>query len=359
MKLLKSFLALAALSFAFFLILDSFQTARFGRLPIEAQKAAAAENIVSVFEKNLDQLSAEKRGHFIVRRYRLSGDEKYVPEIRSYAERLVTRFKTHAQNLDSPEYIQNTAAHFLKMPEKPLLKHRYRLKHRSQWPEMAFAHRLLFLAFQIKSFGFHEGGLKPDFEKALEYLRGLPYLEYLRDENIIRYNSTRAVNMMYQLKFLGLGDYEKEFTEKLRAVFFEKPDSSLDRTLYLNKIYGLTHLMIAASDFYQHSVPAEKFSWILDYFEENLDTLLVRNSVDTVAELAVCLKLAGAADRPAVKRIQEFLVGKFDPKRGLMPSDHKQSTWDSIEHRNVLSWMALEDWKELHAGPDLIKSNPA
>jgi hypothetical protein len=330
----------------------SFQD-RFHRQPFENQKAQAAETIPSVFRKNWDQLSPEKRGHFLVRLYRLSGEAQHVPEIRIYADRLAARFSKHAQNLNNPEYIQKTAAHFLKLPEKPLLKHRYRARIRSQWPEMAFSHRLFFLAFQIKSFGLHQGALQADFDRVLQYLTALPARDYVFQDEVIRYNATRAVNLIYQLKFLGIADYEADFIEKFKTFFFSQPDPLLDRTLYLNKIYGLTHLIIADSNFYQHAVDAEKWAWVLDYFAENIETLLVRNTPDAAAEIAVCFKLAGKAGHPTVSRIQEFLLRRYDAKRGYIPSDRKEFTIDAIEHRNVLAWMALSDWKGLYAGPDL------
>lgn len=328
----------------------------FYRLSFEEQKSYAAHSIAATLEKNEAQLSDEKRGHFRVRLYRLSGDSKHRPQIESYAEGLVSAFKLHVKQLNSPEYIKLTAEHFLKLSEKAPLKHRYRTKARRLMPEMVFVHRLLFLAFQIKSFGLIDANhvSQAEWNQAMAYLKKQPYRDYLLNDDIIRYNTTRAVNMLFQLKFLGLENhYEEDFKEKFKKLFFDRPDASLDRILYLNKIYGLTHWLIAASHFYQQPISKEKSQWILDYFSQNLEMILIRNTPDTAAEVAICFKLAGQGEQPPVVRIQKYLLEKFDPQKGIIPSDKKKTGMNDIEHRNIVAYMALTPWQQLHPGPDV------
>ncbi|QSA20910.1 DUF3541 domain-containing protein, partial [Vibrio furnissii] len=52
---------------------------------------------------------------------------------------------------------------------------------------------------------------------------------------------------------------------------------------YGNKLYGMTHIIFADSQYYQHTVSEKQYQWIYDYYRANIDTILQRAKEDIIA----------------------------------------------------------------------------
>lgn len=317
--------------------------------------AAMAQTILQTFEREIQQLSPAKQGHFCQRLYRITGDPRYLPALKAYGRHLTETFHAHLANLDSAEYRKKETEKLLQTDPETPAKVRWRIRSQKKFGELVFANRLLFQAFQIKSMGLDQGALAKDFSKAIAYFRSLPLKDYLLDPQVIRYDGSHTTNAIFYLKYLGLGDYEEAYAQQFRKVFFVTSDQMLDGVTYRNKIYGLTHFIIAASNFYQNRVDSKKYNWILDYFSKNFGEIANRTTPDIVAELAVCFQLAGKSSHPLVRSVRRSLASSFDPQRGLIPFAGPAKSMEALEHRNILAAMALMDFKQLYPGPVFIQ----
>lgn len=314
--------------------------------------AQAAERIRTTYLKSLDQLSVEKQGHVILRFYRMSGDPQWLPQIQSYADYLVIRFREHARQLKTPGYAHAGGQKILKIPEHAQAKHVNRAKALEPWAEMIFATRLAFLMTQIQSFGLEEAAA-PEFEEVRGYLGNLPWAAFLLNPEVIRAYASRTSNAVYYLKDLGLADLEAVYLERFREAFAKRAEAT-DSVDLLNEIYGLTHIVIADAGYYQRTVDAEKFGWILDNFKARLPEIMNGTTPDVVAEVAVCFRLAGRHDDPVVKAVQAYLMERFDRFRNIIPSSRgKHKSLGRLEHRNILAYLALADYKGFYSGPAL------
>lgn len=332
-----------------------------------ATSAETAARILKTYEQNMSLLSPYKQGHWMLRLYRTSGDLRFFPVLRTYARLLQENFRIHIANLATPGYAQTQSERKLELPPAPAPKKLYRVRALKKWGEMAFANRLLYLAFQIKSFGLHLGTSAPDFLKAVEYFRTLPFRDYVLDPQVILYDASHTTNAVFYLKYLGLGDLEEVYVQQFRKVF-ATPDEALDTIQYSNKIYGMTHIIIGASYFYQRPVPADQYAWILDYFIENIDKIKTRVSPDALAEILVCFRIARLQNDKVFQTVRETLLEHFDAANGIVLSKTvpafptASATGDvtaltaavnALEHRNVMSYLAFSDFVNFYPGPNL------
>lgn len=332
-----------------------------GPAPLSPErKTQITEAILNTYTSRAAALSLQKQGHFYLRLYRLRSDSAFLPPIQAYADSLKETFIRHAEQLNDPAYRESKTRELTQLPEDAAAKKIKRARVLEKWRSMIFANRLLFLAFQIKSLGLHETpSAGKAYEKVTAYLGSLPYREFLLDPQVIRYSASRTTNLVYYLKFLGIADLEAGYTSAFQKVFFITGDAFLDPLTYTNKLYGMTHFIIADSNFYQNFVSAEKHAWILTYFSNHWSEILEHGNPDIIAEVAVCFKLSGKHSHPVVLQAQRFLARRFDARQGLIPSLKEDKTLEDLEHRNIMAVMALTDFPRLFPGPDLGQNPPA
>lgn len=332
-----------------------FAAASSGMLPAAPRTPdQIAGQILSTYEKRWNELSPRNRGHFALRIYRVSGNRRYLPQIRSYYEGVRGRLLHAAANLGNPEFIKTEATKRLAAIGSGDAKHELRAKTLEPHLEYLFHTKFLFWAYLARSWNMHQHpDLAADWAAIEKYLKSVPFETYLMDENIIRYNTPQAVNYVFFLKFLELRDLETAFTEKFRTVLMNAEDSRLSDVEFENKIYGLTHFIIAASDYYQRPADPEKYGWVLNYFSEHFDEIVRRTKIDVIAEVGLCFKLAGLEHHPAVWKSISRIVRAYDTGKGFIDSAQYPGDLNRAEHRNIVAYMLLKDYKTLHPGPDL------
>ncbi|OGW79675.1 MAG: hypothetical protein A2Z83_00380 [Omnitrophica bacterium GWA2_52_8] len=331
------------------------------RTPPPENYPGIVQSIIETFESRSSELNHYRLGHFYERLYRISGEPRYRVPLRKYSVTLAQTFRIQAENLQNAEFVRAREDRLLTPSPNASEKILRRIAHRKKWRGMLFANRLLFRAFQVKSYGLDKSALHENYETAMAWFRSLPFEDYLFDPGNILSDASHTVNAVFYLKFLGIADYEDPFTRAFKQAFPDAADASLDKTAYLNKIYGLTHFIIADSQFYQRKPDAAKHAWVLEYFAGHYDTIEARTNPDLLAELAICFKLAGQKNHPVVRRVQKYLAAAFDPKRGLIPSTLPDKSLNGLEHRNIVAVIALSGFDELFPGPlnEKLAARPA
>lgn len=99
--------------------------------------------------------------------------------------------------------------------------------------------------------------------------------------------AAQLANQVYWLRQLGEQDVVEPFIQAFRDTYPDQRDCELNDQQYGNKLYGMTHIIFADSEYYQHPVSQQQHQWIYDYFRANIDTILLRAKPDIVAEVGI------------------------------------------------------------------------
>ncbi|QSB15239.1 DUF3541 domain-containing protein [Natronosporangium hydrolyticum] len=323
--------------------------------------ADIADEILAKYEAELGSLSKYTRRHFSQRMYRITGDPKYIPANREYAKSLAPQLRRDFAGLADPQYplqrsrerIARRAAGDLGSSAAEPGKQRRRAEMLANWGGFPFAASLLFRMSQMHSYGLLGSAPVEGHERALEYLASLEWDRFLTDSSVIEVYAAQVANNVFYLHELGICDLREPVAEAVRNRYPADKDGDLSTAEYRNKLYGFTHFPIAASGYYQRFVGAAEFSWVVEYFEAQIDHILDSATADILAEVGICLALSGRPDSTLVEKVKVALSAAYDPTIQMIPAEHGNSDLALGEHRNVLAIMLFKWPSALHSGPRL------
>nr|WP_081960776.1 DUF3541 domain-containing protein [Nitrincola sp. A-D6] len=152
---------------------------------------------------------------------------------------------------------------------------------------------------------------------------------------------------------VGVVDLRDAFIQRFQDIYPPSGDADLSRAEWHNKIYGMTHIVIAASRYYQDTLSPDSFAWITDYFIDQLPRLLDTATEDILAEVGISLALTGQLSHPAVASIRQSLITAYDTEVRMIPSPSGSTDFARGEHRNVLALMLLIWPDQLYTGPHI------
>ncbi|WP_258364072.1 DUF3541 domain-containing protein [Halomonas sp. LBP4] len=310
--------------------------------------------IQAVYEAALPELPPNKQRHYAQRLYRITGDDRYLELNREYGQRLLQQLDEEIAGLADPGHAAERSREIVEAYSQRTAKQRARRKMLADWGEIAFAKQLLFRLVQAE---YH--GLLPEIEnleRAREYLAGVDWRPFFVDPEVMRIYAAQVANQVMFLHQLGIADLRREVVEAFRRQYPAGSTRQLSEQEYRNKLYGMTHFVIAASRYYQQRVDAEEFAWVLEAFERDIEGILARATEDIQAEVALSFLLAGREEHPVVNRVSDALVAAIDPAAGMIPSPSGSTDLARGEHRNVLAIMVLRWPETLYAGPHLSVS---
>lgn len=306
------------------------------------------------YETQLFTLPGFKEGHYALRMYRQTLDDKYAAAIGSDLARVASRLNYFAEDVHSPEQIQRYA-------QKRLNSYQKSQDERTQRRFSATQTMPEYLYLGIDLLGSmaraNEYGLKhKDDDKLRQVLRRYNFTPYATNTGMIETWAAQLANQVYWLRQLGEQDVVEPFIQAFRNTYPDQRDSTLDDQQYGNKLYGMTHIIFADSEYYQHFVSEQQHQWIYDYFRTHLDTILQRAKPDIVAEVGISFLLAGLEDDPVVLKTRQFIQAQVDTQKGMIPSTSGDFDLSLGEHRNVLAIMLL-DWRSVNPAP-VINQQP-
>ncbi|MGM0544085.1 MAG: DUF3541 domain-containing protein [Pseudomonadota bacterium] len=316
----------------------------------DAQRDAGLA-IQEVYEQALPMLSEDKQRHFAQRLYRLTGEQRWRPLNRAYGERLMVRLEEDIAGLAEPGYAAARSRAIVADYSQSTAKQRARRVMLGEWGEIAFARSLLFRLAQAE---YH--GLLPaiaDHQRALGYQAEVDWAAFLTDPAVIEVYAAQVANYAYFLHQLGVMDLRREVEAAFRRHYPPERVAGLDDAEYRNWLYGLTHVVIADSRYYQRKVDPEVHAWVLEALEREAAGIMARATADIQAEVALAFQLAGRENHPLVGRVREALMAAVDPASGIIPSPSGEKGVAGGEHRNVLAIMVLRWPVRLYPGPDL------
>jgi hypothetical protein len=316
-----------------------------------SEPADPTASIQQHIEKQLFTLPPGKQEFYGIRMYRITGDDRYL-----YAS-LYGAYAT-ANRLDKlvlQMQDQQAVALFLQeAKERRSSAKAERQRAKAELYEecssaVIYAKRLVHDMKRLDAFGLES----VHHETLVQHFRSLEFSECLLKKEVIRVWAAQAANYVYWLQQLGVVDLTERFREAFQAAFPDPEDSELEDWQYINKIYGMTHIIIAASEYYQRVLDPEEVRWILVYFSEHLTAILRRTTTDVIAEVGISFLLAGETRHPVVQQCKETVARAVDPQHGIIPSVGGSFDLAKAEHSNVVA-LILFNWpSRLHTGPHL------
>ncbi|RBM28979.1 DUF3541 domain-containing protein [Vibrio tarriae] len=309
---------------------------------------ATANLIKQTYESQLFTLPSFKEGHYALRMYRQTLDSKYAAAIGSDLSRVASRLNYFSAEVNTPEQVQRYA-------QKRLKNYQQSDDERTQRRFAATQTMPEYLYLGIDLLGSmaraNEYGLQhKEDAKLRQVIRRYDFTPYATERAMIEAWAAQLANQVYWLRQLGEQDVVEPFIQAFRDTYPDQRDRELNDQQYGNKLYGMTHIIFADSEYYQHSVSQQQHQWIYDYFRANIETILLRAKPDIVAEVGISFLLAGLEDDPVVLKTRQFIQSAVDKERGMIPSTSGDFDLSLGEHRNVLAIMLL-DWRSVNPAP--------
>ncbi|GAD80816.1 DUF3541 domain-containing protein [Vibrio ezurae] len=310
----------------------------------------SAETIKHTYEHDLFTLSAYKQEHFGLRLFRQTQDPKYLTLIQQNIADIAIKLNQLADDLAEQKSLAPYA-------EQRLNQYRQSHSERSQRRLQATVDKpeyfylgldLLRYMARIDSYGLKHKDDVLFRQRLLDY----PFAALFSNQEMIQAWAAQLANQAYWLKQLELGDYVELYTQTLQQTYPDDQDHLLTKEQYENKIYGMTHLVIADSGYYQHSVNESDHPWVFHYFKNNIDTIIANTKQDVISEVGISLLLAGLDDDPAVDKTRQAIQHSIDKNAGLVPSAKGNINYNLGEHRNLLAILLL-DWHQPTVGPNI------
>lgn len=314
----------------------------------------SAQLIKDTYESQLYTLPAFREGHFGLRMYRQTLNDKYLPAIWTDMAQVANRLNHFANEVTAPEQV------FL-YSEARLATYHDKEDERSQRRYTVTKHQPEYLYLGIDLIGAmaraDEYGLKHKQDKTLRgVLRRYDFARYATDPEMIEAWAAQLANQVYWLRQLGEQDVVNAFTDAFRTTYPDNQDKKLSPQQYSNKIYGMTHIILGDSQYYQKQVNEADHQWIYDYFRDNIDTIILRSKEDVIAEVGISFLLAGLDSDPVVEKTRQAIQSAINTQQGMIPSVEGDYDLKYGEHRNVLAIMLL-DWQGVHQAP-IIQNQP-
>lgn len=310
-----------------------------------------ANEIQQQLEQNLYQLPPRIQGHYGIRMYRMTGNDKYANSALTDLYVVTEAQEFFGCRADDKTFVNSASNKAISdLGNGPRAK--ARKKALAPFPEFLFySDILLRYASRINEFGLKG----PCNEKITHALKSFDLSKGLTDEKMIEAWSAQLANYVYWAKQLGIADYREQYKIAFQNTYPNNKDSQLTKKQFKNKIYGMTHFIFAASEYYQKKVSKEEFAWILNYFEQNIDRIINQTTPDIIAEVGISFLLADEEDNPVVSLTREAVTQAYDPEYKMIPSPRGNPDLAMGEHRNVLAIMLINWTQELHQGPFLNK----
>ncbi|MGB9911557.1 MAG: DUF3541 domain-containing protein [Microgenomates group bacterium] len=309
-----------------------------------------SEQVIKKYNQNAPKLSLDTYSHFCLRMWRLKGEEKYIfPVFLSFQKRIFMLTK-YFWEMEKGTPLLELSWRFKK--DFYLLNRvgKKKIEFYISAPHLLFLNVITHFLFNLKSFNL-EGELKDYYQIGKNFLLSLNLEKILFDSNWIKKDPSELINTVFYLKFIGVIDLTDQLKEKIFNYWLKgKGNKNFKR-----KIYALTHLIIADSNYYQNFVSFSKVKEILNFFRKNIDEILIKTNPDVAGEVGLCFRLTQKEDLIIFRKIEDFIFSFYNNKEGYIPyrSELKTDDLEKAEHRNIIAILFLNLRNKLYKGPDL------
>lgn len=313
------------------------------------QYLQSAEKIRQLYDTNFIRLSSGARNHYAPRMYRLTGDEYYAKLLGNQIYQITDRLNLYLANLDDKQWrITKSNEMIANLPKTRRGKARKKVL--SGTSDKRFALYVVYQLAKLQEYGLEH----PGHRKFVSYLKGIELKALLLSKDFIKAYAAQVANYVYWLRTLGIEDWTADLQQAFANAYPDNKDSKLKKRAFSNKLYGLTHIVLADSDYYQHNVSATEHKWILDYFRANKDRITKDAKADILAEIGLCFLLTEQYQDPLLAEMKKLINQAIDPDKNMILSVKGNDNLSSGEHRNILAYALLNWPNTLYKGPILL-----
>jgi|GEM_PF-4785478 len=310
-----------------------------------------AKKILTAYEKNLFYLPLIKLGHFFVRAYHVTGDKKYINLIAYYVKiNRVAEIKLALEKLKTKSFKTNNPIS-ISATVSERIKQRQLLYEKN--PEINFFNTLFINLLFCKSFDLNKTVLKNEFKQILSILQTIDFKKIYLKEEVLRFDNSFSFNSISVLNYLGICDLRLTAVEIYKNYYLTNKltlKKELSDSEFCSLIYGLTHIIIANSNFYEKFSKSKKNLWILRFFANNSDLIIQKVTVDILAEVALCFKLC--------RKEKSFHLEFKKIKKALKKEIHLNQLSNTEylirkEHTHSILMLLYWNFDKLFPGPNL------
>ncbi|MGH8035873.1 MAG: DUF3541 domain-containing protein, partial [Lysobacterales bacterium] len=234
--------------------------------------------IRNTYETRLFTLPISKQAHYGLRMYRQTLDARYSAAIWLDMARVASRLNYFAAEVATPDQIASYS-------RQRIARYQENTDERSQrrYRAIEAMPEYLYVGVDLlrRMARLDEYGLKhKDDEVFRQIIRRHDFRTYATDKTMIRAWAAQLANQVFRLRQLGEQDVVEPFITAFRETYPDDADSRLSMNQLENKIYGMTHIILAASELYQYPVREEDYQWIFDYYRNNIGSILATAKAD-------------------------------------------------------------------------------
>jgi len=311
-----------------------------------------AQAIKTKYDQELDNFPDYKASHYAARIYRISGDTTYLSYNLQDLSNLKDKVEQLLQVAHNNNEVKYSRAKASKWPAKATdqsARIRAELRRKSLDIAPSLPYYLSSLSLLRRSLEYRI--CYHPFDQLKAQVLAHDYTRSLSDPFLIKAWAAQLANIVIWIKQLGGKDYSDVFLGALQAAYPDDQDKLLNTQQYENKIYGLTNMILASSQYYQYHINRDDFAEIFEYFDNNIDTIISRAKADVVAEVGIAYLLASEYDHPAFEKTKQNIAQQYDETYRMIPS--VDGTFDILAgaHRNILAIMLLSSPQQLYPGP--------
>ncbi len=289
------------------------------------------EAIIDTYMRRLPELTPLKQRHFLYRAAHVSPRADVHEAIANIA---IPYTRTHelpridAYTADKAAFLASTQ----EIAQSYVCKKMNDAHKKEQWlavPPLHAYNILLWSLYYLEVFGIDHALITVDSDEILQLLQTHP--------RYMQYATVYAINTTYHLHNQGLGDIRDAVHELFTQNFPAKTIAS-DPELFHNYIYGLTHIVIGSSNFYQKNVQnAASLAWVQEALHIHADAIFDTLTLDINAEVALCLCMLGESmTSPFCSRVMTRLARAFSPEDGYIHREEDNS-FEFAEHTNAVA----------------------
>lgn len=305
-----------------------------------------AEKIKQTLEKNFFSLRLRKQAHFSERMYRISGQNRYIPPIKSWATALYFKFLCQAPLLGKKSLEKEEGTKRLKaLKALVAAKKQPRIEYYQSMPEFKFYQEIIFALIKFKEYQ-----LGVETKMALDYLKKVNWRKYFSDQKLVYLDPVQTTNHVFWLKRLKIVDLVDDYLRLLVKIYSPDKIRKSSALEFHNHFYSYSHVILSASDYYQRFVDSSKYEWIIKFFEKNLETVLASQNIDLIAEIGVIFKLTQS--RKSLAKMKNKVVLSLNQTKGLVGQGNDLN---NLEHTNALAIILLTEPFKLYPGPKIEK----
>jgi hypothetical protein len=286
--------------------------------------------IIATYTARIDELPKWKKRHFLYRAVKATG--------RQNIQDLLIK-KTKASTLESGRQVvkqyHTDYQQFLIKQHRRLGAYKTRKindqQKKVQWeslPDVYAFHNYLWSLYYLSLFNSQPQEIAV---KKIAYI----FQQLFSHPQFIKYAVVCASNLVYLSRSFALFDAEAEFINQFQQIFTPK-DIASDDIVFTNYIYGLTHIVIGESFFYQQPVDKAKLKWVEQALTQHAPEIFSRLTLDVNTETALCLKMLGVPQSDYLKLVEQRLIENFNTVEGYITRESHNS-FSYAEHTNAIA----------------------